>query len=278
MPELPEVETVRRAIAPVLKGGRIERVTITDPRLTRPFDPGIVAAELAGEQVLEVDRRGKYLIIRFASGRSLVVHLRMTGSFRHALRGALPDDAHARAILSLDNGSDLAYRDVRRFGTWDLVEAGEIDAYLAPRLGPEPLAPRLDARKLGQRLARRRTPIKSALLDQRVVAGLGNIYADEALWHSRIHPLRQAGSLTATEHRALLRAMRKALRLGIERQGATLRDYAQPDGASGAMQDEFRAYGRGGEPCDRCRTPLVRIVVGGRSTTFCPRCQPEAVV
>ena len=152
---------------------------------------------------------------------------------------------------------------------------GEIDAYLAPRLGPEPLAatPRRGgcwasgSPDGGRRSSRRSSTSASS-------PGLGNIYADEALWHARIHPLRLAGSLTDGEHVALLRATRKALRLGIERQGATLRDYAQPDGTYGAMQDEFRAYGRGGEPCDRCRTPLSRIVVGGRSTTFCPRCQP----
>jgi formamidopyrimidine-DNA glycosylase len=274
VPELPEVETVRRQLAPVLEGARIERASIADARLTRPFDPAIVAAELAGEQVVEVDRRGKYLIVRFASGRCLVVHLRMTGSFRHAPRGALAEDAHARAVLFLDNGSDVMYRDVRRFGTWDLIEAADLESYLGQRLGPEPLAARLTARSLASRLAGRRAPIKSALLDQRIVAGLGNIYVDEALWHARIHPLRLAGSLTDAEHQALLRSMRKALRLGIERQGATLRDYARPDGNSGSMQDEFRAYGRGGEPCARCRSPLVRVVVGGRSTTFCPRCQP----
>jgi formamidopyrimidine-DNA glycosylase len=277
MPELPEVETVRRQIAPVLEGARIGRATITDPRLTRPFDPGIVATELAGEQVAEVGRRGKYLIVRFASHRSLVVHLRMTGSFRHAPHGTLPEDAHARAVLILDNGSDVMYRDVRRFGTWDLLEAGESDDYLAARLGPEPFAPNLTAGVLRKRLAGRRTPIKSALLDQRIVAGLGNIYADEALWHARINPLRRADSLTDTEPAALLRAIRKSLRLGIERQGATLRDYAQPDGSYGSMQDEFRAYGRGGEPCDRCRTPLARIVVGGRTTSFCTRCQPGPI-
>lgn len=276
MPELPEVETVRRAIAPVLEGATIEGATIEDPRLTRPFDPAIVASELAGEGVLAVDRRGKYLIVRFVSGRSLVVHLRMTGSFRHAPRGLLPPDPHARAVLRLDNGSDVMYRDVRRFGTWDLLGPGELDGYLAPRLGPEPSDRRLTAAALGRRLAGRRAPIKSVLLDQGVLAGLGNIYADEALWHSRIHPLREGGSLTAVEHRALLRAVRKALALGIARQGATLRDYARPDGSAGSMQDEFRAYGREAEPCDRCGVPLTRIVVGGRSTTFCSACQSPA--
>jgi formamidopyrimidine-DNA glycosylase len=274
VPELPEVETVRRAIAPVLKGARLEHVEIRDARLVRPFDPAIVARELVGERVTDVGRRGKYLIVRFDSGRALLVHLRMTGSLRHATRGALADDPHARAVIRLDNGSDVAYRDIRRFGTWELFEEGELAPYLRARLGPEPLGS-LSAAQLGRRLEGRRAPLKSALLDQRTIAGLGNIYVDEALWHSRLHPLRVAGSLDEVELSRLHRAIRRVLRRGIERQGATLRDYALPDGASGTMQNEFQAYGRGGEPCERCRTTLVRIVVGGRTTTFCPRCQPE---
>jgi formamidopyrimidine-DNA glycosylase len=272
VPELPEVETVRRAIAPVLEGARLESVEIRDPRLTRPFDPSIVAHELVGERVAEVGRRGKYLIVRFDSGRALLIHLRMTGSLRHAPDGASADDPHTRAVLILDNGSDVTYRDVRRFGTWELLEPADVRPFIDARLGPEPLGP-LSAARLGQRLAGRRAPLKSALLDQRTVAGLGNIYADEALWYARLHPLRVAGSLHADELARLHRAIRRVLRKGIERQGSTLRDYALPDGAYGSMQDDFRAYGRGGEPCDRCGTPLERIVVGGRATTFCPSCQ-----
>ncbi len=273
MPELPEVETVRQAIAPVLEGGRLEQVEIRDPRLVRPFDPSIVAGALVGERVAEVGRRGKYVIVGFESGRSLLIHLRMTGSLRYASSGALADDPHTRAVLRLDNGSDVAYRDVRRFGTWELFEPGELAPYLAARLGPEPLGP-FSAARLGKRLDGRRAPLKSALLDQRTVAGLGNIYVDEALWLSRLHPLRVAGSLDGDELARLYRAIRTVLRKGIERQGSTLRDYALPDGAYGRMQDEFRAYGRGGEPCDRCGRPLTRIVVGGRTTTFCAHCQP----
>jgi formamidopyrimidine-DNA glycosylase len=272
VPELPEVETVRRALTPVLEGALLEQVEIRDPRLVRPFDPAIVADELVGERVVDVGRRGKYLIVEFDSGRSLLVHLRMTGSWRYARRGALIDDPHTRAVLRLDNGSDVAYRDVRRFGTWEIFEPGELRPYLDLRLGPEPLGS-LTAAGFGVRLAGRRAPLKSALLDQRTVAGLGNIYVDEALWYSALHPLRVAGSLDAVELGRLHRAVRKVLRQGIERQGATLRDYAQPDGSYGSMQDAFRAYGRGGQPCDRCRALLVRILVGGRSTTFCPRCQ-----
>jgi formamidopyrimidine-DNA glycosylase len=274
VPELPEVETIRRAIAPVLEGARLEDVEIRDPRLVRPFDPAIVAAELVGECVAEVGRRGKYLIVRFESGRSLLIHLRMTGSLRRAAWGALAGDRHTRAVLKLDNGSDVAYRDVRRFGTWELFEVGELAPFLRARLGPEPLGS-LSSRQLGKRLEGRRAPLKSALLDQRTIAGLGNIYVDEALWHSRLHPLRVAGSLDEAELTRLHRAIRSVLRTGLDRQGSTLRDYVLPDGAYGSMQDEFRAYGRGGEPCERCRTPLARTVVGGRTTVSCPRCQPH---
>ena len=272
VPELPEVETVRRALMPVLVGAGLERVEIRDPRLVRPFDPAIVADALVGERVAELGRRGKYLIVWFDSGRSLLVHLRMTGSLRVAERGKLADDLHTRAVIRLDNGSDVAYRDVRRFGTWELFEHGDLPPYLEERLGPEPLGS-LSAIDLGKRLEGRRAPLKSALLDQRRIAGLGNIYVDEALWISRLHPLRPAGSLQPTELGTLHRAIRRVLRTAIDRQGSTLRDYAQPDGSYGSMQDEFKAYGRGGEPCDRCRTPLTRIVVGGRATTYCPSCQ-----
>ena len=273
MPELPEVETVRAGIAPVLEGARITRATISDPRLVRPFAPELVAAELVDERVETVDRRGKYLIVRFESGRVLLIHLRMTGSLRHGRSGSLEDDPHRRAVLSLDNGSDVAYRDVRRFGTWELLEPGELRAYLAARLGPEPLGP-MSAGRLGKRLAGRRTPLKAALLDQRTLAGLGNIYVDEALWYARLNPLRSAGSLEPEELGRLHRGIRKALRLGIERQGASLRDYARPDGESGSMQDEFRVYGRDGEPCGRCKKPIAKTRVAGRGTHFCPRCQP----
>jgi formamidopyrimidine-DNA glycosylase len=277
MPELPEVETVRTDIAPVLEGARITGAAIDDPRLVRPFAPEIVAAELVGERIQAVERRGKYLVVRFDSGRVLLIHLRMTGSLRHARSGMLADDPHRRAVLKLDNGSDVAYRDVRRFGTWELLEAGELVGYLATRLGPEPLGA-MSAARLGRRLAGRRAPLKAALLDQRTLAGLGNIYVDEALWCARLNTLRPAGGLDAEELRHLNRGIRKALRLGIERQGASLRDYSRPDGGSGGMQDEFRVYGRDGMPCGRCRTVIAKTRVGGRGTHYCPRCQPELEV
>jgi formamidopyrimidine-DNA glycosylase len=273
MPELPEVESVRRRLAPVLEGRRLERVEILDARLTRPFDPDEVARELEGERVSTVDRRGKYLIVRFESGRSLLVHLRMTGSLRNGKAGSLPDDPYRRAVVSLDDSSDVAYRDVRRFGTWLLLEPGELEPYLEARVGPEPLGPGFRARDLEAKLARRTAPVKAVILDQRTVAGVGNIYADEALWRARVHPLREARSLDSSEVAALHKAIRDVLRRGIERQGATLRDYALPDGGEGGMQHEFKVYGRAGEPCDRCGTPIERIVVGGRGTWYCPHCQ-----
>jgi formamidopyrimidine-DNA glycosylase (fpg) len=198
----------------------------------------------------------------------------MTGSLRHSSAG-LDDDPHRRALVRLDDGSDVAYRDVRRFGTWLLLEPGELDAYLAPRLGEEPLDAPFTAARLGQLLARRRAPVKAALLDQRTLAGMGNIYVDEALWRAKIHPLRPAESLEPNELRRLHRAVRTSLEHGLARQGSTLRDYKLPDGGSGSMQHEFKVYGRGGEPCDRCGTPIAKIRVAGRGTWFCPTCQPQ---
>ena len=273
MPELPEVETVRRQLAPALEGRRFESVEIADGRLTRPLDPVDVARELEGERVREVGRRGKYLVVRFESGRALLIHLRMTGSLRHAARGTLPDDPYRRAVVRLDDGSDVAYRDVRRFGTWLLLEEEDVDAYVDARVGREPLAPDFRARDLAERLADRRIAVKAAILDQRTVAGVGNIYADEALWRARLHPLTAARDLTAPELRALHRGIRRALEVGIARQGSTLRDYALPDGTTGGMQHEFKVYGRAGEPCDRCGTPIEKIRAAGRGTWFCPHCQ-----
>jgi formamidopyrimidine-DNA glycosylase len=273
MPELPEVETIRRRLAPVLEGATIERAEIVDPRLTRPIDPGVVAGALVGERIVALDRRGKYLLWRLSSGRTLVVHLRMTGSLRHVADGELPEDVHRRATLALDTGAAVGYRDVRRFGTWELLEEDHLRPYLDARLGPEPLAGSFTASRLATLAAGRTTPVKAFLLDQRRIAGVGNFYADEALWRAQIHPLRPAGVLAAVEVARLHRALRAVLRKGIERQGSTLRDYVTPDGDGGAMQHEFHVYGRLGEPCDRCGRPIERIVVGGRGTWFCPHCQ-----
>ena len=273
MPELPEVETIRRRLEPLVVGRRFETVEIKDALLVRPSGPDEVAARLAGERVVALERRGKYLIVRFGSGRALLVHLRMTGTLQHA-RNGLPEDPHRRALVHLDDGSRLAYRDVRRFGTWLLLEPGEVEPYLGARLGGEPLGRPFTGRTLAARLAGRRAPVKAALLDQRTLAGLGNIYVDEALWRARVHPLRPAGGLDEAEIRRLHRGVRGALEAGLDRQGATLRDYRTPDGTPGSAQDAFNVYGRAGEPCGRCRTPIEKIRVAGRGTWFCPRCQP----
>lgn len=274
MPELPEVETVRAHLEPLLVGRRFDRVDIRDPRVTRPADPREVAAELEGEVVVAVDRRGKYLIVRFESGRVLLIHLRMTGTMRHEREGAPERDPHLRVVVNLDDGSDVTYRDVRRFGTWLLLEPGEETDYLAQRLGEEPLTRAFTPASLAARLNRRRTPVKAALLDQRAAAGMGNIYADEALWRARIHPLRAAGDLDADEVRRLHRAVREALKAGISRQGTTLRDYRAPDGAEGSMQTALKVYGRDGEPCYRCGAQIGKTRAAGRGTWYCPNCQP----
>jgi len=273
MPELPEVETIRRRLEPVLVGRRLEHVEIFDPRLTRPEAPAEVAAELEGERVQALERRGKYLVVRFESGRVLLIHLRMTGSLQHARRGRLEPDPHRRAVVRLDNGSDVAYRDVRRFGTWLLIEPAELDPYLAERLGGEPLERTFTTKVLATRLEHRKAPIKAALLDQRTLAGLRNIHVDEALWRARIHPLTPAREVERGRIPALRRGIKQALEDGIARQGATLRDYRQPDGAGGRMQQEFKVYAREGEPCDRCGTPIEKIRVAGRGTWYCPACQ-----
>jgi formamidopyrimidine-DNA glycosylase len=274
MPELPEVETVRARLAPKLVGRRFQRVEIFDPRLTRPEDPAGVAAELEGETVAALDRRGKYLIVRFESGRVLLIHLRMTGQILHA-NGVPPpaEDVHRRAVVRLDDGSDVVYRDVRRFGTWQLLDEDDLRPYLAERLGSEPLVRSFTAKRLSEALEGRRAPLKAALLDQRRLAGVGNIYADEALWRARIHPLTPAATLGPEEVKALYRGVRESLRAGIRRQGSTLRDYRLPNGEEGGAQHEFKVYGRGGEPCDRCGTPIDKIRVAGRGTWYCPRCQ-----
>jgi formamidopyrimidine-DNA glycosylase len=264
LPELPEVETERGRLAAVVEGKRIASARIDDARLTRPEDPQLVAGMLTGDRIAAVDRRGKYIVVRLESGHVLLVHLRMTGGFRYT------PASHERAVLELDDGSRVAYRDTRRFGTWLLAEEEEAERLLEVKNGPEPLGRGFTTAFFAARLAGRRAPLKAAVLDQRTVAGLGNIYADEALWHARLNPLRAAGELGLEEIATLRDGIRKALRLGIRRQGADLGDGAY---AGGRMQDEFRAYGRDGEPCDRCGTLIVKTRAGGRGTWYCPFCQ-----
>lgn len=238
MPELPEVETERGRLAEAVAGRRIVAARIDDARLTRPDDPVAVAALLTGDRIDAVERRGKYIVVRLASGNTLLVHLRMTGGFRYE------PASHERAVLELEGGGRVAYRDTRRFGTWLFTDAEDADRIIAVKNGPEPLERGFTTAFLAGRLAGRTAPLKAAVLDQRTVAGLGNIYADEALWHSRLHPQRPAGELSEDEIATLRDAIRKALRLGIKRGGATLYDQAY---AGGRMQHEFRVYGRAGD-------------------------------
>jgi formamidopyrimidine-DNA glycosylase len=264
VPELPEVETERGRLARRIEGRRIVSARIDDSRLTRPEPPEWVAARLGGERVTAVERRGKYLLIRLESGDVLVVHLRMTGSFRYE------PATHERAVLELDDGTRIAYRDLRRFGTWTLFEPEEAEEHLSVRLGPEPLGRGFTTAYLAGRLQGRRAPVKAAILDQRTVAGLGNIYADEALWHARVHPLRPAGELGEEELASVRNGIRTALRRGIRRQGADLGDGTY---SGGRMQREFRVYGRTGKACKRCGMPIEKTRAGGRGTWFCPSCQ-----
>jgi formamidopyrimidine-DNA glycosylase len=268
MPELPEVESVRRQLDPELAGRTVVDVWWDPhPGLRRQFHR---VELLPGRRIARVGRRGKFLISPLDRGLELVMHLGMTGSFRFDV-----DDEYARARLWLEDGRRLVFRDVRRFGRLAVVDAGDYAAIpTLATLGPEPLSDEFTPGRFAADLARTKAPVKPYLLTQRPVAGVGNIYADEALWLARVHPLRPAGELTPAEVAELRRGIRKALRRGLARQGATLRDYRDPGGNSGRMQHEFHVYGRTGESCDRCGTPIEKTRVAGRGTWFCPSCQP----
>ncbi len=271
MPELPEVETVRRRLAPFLEGRTIAMAEVDDARLVRPEDPAAVAARLGGARIVGLGRRGKYLLVHLDDTSTLAVHLRMTGNL---LVGADTVPAHRRAVLHLDDGSRVDYTDLRRFGTWQLLEgAPELAEFLDARLGAEPLDPDFDAGTLRRAFAGRRAPVKALLLDQRLVAGVGNIYADEALHAARIHPETPAGAVTRPALARLATAVRDVLEIGIAAQGATLRDYRTPEGGYGSMQERFQVFDRTGEPCPHCGAAIVKTRVAGRGTHLCPRCQ-----
>ncbi|MEX0659632.1 MAG: bifunctional DNA-formamidopyrimidine glycosylase/DNA-(apurinic or apyrimidinic site) lyase [Egibacteraceae bacterium] len=269
MPELPEVESVRRQLAPRLSGRRIVDVRATpQARFSR-------LEEVRGRRIEAVTRRGKYLILPLSAGgsgnggRELVMHLGMTGSFRFRA-----PDAYVRATFSLSppGGEHLHFRDVRRFGRLSVVDPGDYAgiATLA-HLGPEPLSDAFRPDVFHAALARTKMPVKPFLLTQRPVAGVGNIYADEALWRARINP--RARTLGPVRARRLWAAIRGVLAEAIEREGTTFRDYQMVNGESGRNADFLAAYGRAGVPCPRCRQPLVKVVLGGRGTTYCRTCQ-----
>jgi len=272
MPELPEVETVRRQLEPLIAGRQVLdfRVMPGAERLLRGRTAPEIADQLSGCRFTTVDRRGKYLGLNLDNGQVVVVHLRMTGSLRFR-PSASEDEPFTRAVFDLDHGDQLRFIDVRKFGTIDLVERMH---EALPELGPEPLSDEFSPEALWQALRGRTQPIKAALLDQRNIAGIGNIYADEALFLSRLNPEAPAGSLRPAERRALHAAIRQTLQDGVAHGGASFRDYTDVDGAEGEQQYFVRVFRRTDEPCDDCDATIRRIVVGGRATHFCPRCQP----
>jgi len=271
MPELPEVETIRRQLEPELVGRRIESVEVLDERLTRPVSPREVERASAGRRIEAAERRGKYLMLRLDGGRSLVMHLRMTGNL---LLGDTRDDIrYLRAVFHLEGGTSLLFTDARRFGTAVVLDDDDLEEYMAPRAGIEPLSERLTAEEIGALAEGRRAPLKSFLLVQSGIAGIGNIYADEALWRAELHPLSPAGSTRPEHWERLRQGIVDTLEAGLANGGASIDDYRDARGEEGTMQEEFLVHTREGLPCPRCGTEIRRIVVGGRSTYFCPGCQ-----
>jgi formamidopyrimidine-DNA glycosylase len=274
VPELPEVETIRRDLAGELRGRRITGVRIHhDDIVMSPSAPGAFAERVTGARIEELERRAKYLLLDLGGDGIVQIQLRMTGRF--AL-GAPPPDrdqlTHLAAEFGLDDGRTLFYDDTRRLGGFRLLtrEAWSLEE---ERLGPEPLEAAFRPAVLGAALASRRAPVKNVLLDQRRVAGLGNIYASEALYRAGVDPRRPAGSLSAGEVERLHAAIRETLASALEHAGTTFSDYRAVNGRSGRFQERLGVYGRGGEPCRRCGAPIERIVQAGRSTFFCPTCQ-----
>jgi formamidopyrimidine-DNA glycosylase len=302
MPELPEVETVRRQLEPELVGKRIVSAEVLDERLTRPEPPDGLERAVTGKEVTAVARRGKYLLVGLEGGRTLAMHLRMTGNLllrdsKHGetadlmksdrlggprLYEAEPAPSHVRARFELDDGRVLLFTDVRRFGQAVVLDAGDqLDDFFASRLGVEPLSGELTAERLLELAAGRTAPLKSFLLSQSRIAGIGNIYADEALWRAKLHPLSPAGSMKLEHAERLVEGIVGALQAGLDHGGASIDDYLDARGERGSMQEEFLVHTREGEPClrppeeHRATPPPViqRIVVSGRSTYFCPNCQ-----
>lgn len=263
---------MRRRLAERLEGRVIDVVSIEDPRWCSPVAPESIEARLEGRRIDATGRRGKYLIWELAGGDSLVMHLRMTGSL---LYDPEPGTGHQRVEFSLSDGHRVVFCDPRRFGTGDIVATGSRDEWFASRLGPEPFDPDFDAEALFGLTRGRNAPLKSFLLDQRRVAGLGNIYADEALHRAGLHPLRRPATISRREAARLHEGIVDALLAGIDAGGATIDDFRDPDGAWGAYQSEFLVHRREGLPCPGCAMPIVRFVVGGRSTYCCESCQPR---
>ena len=290
MPELPEVETVRLGLAPALEGRIFVRVNAKRADLRIPF-PENFAARLTGRRVLKLSRRAKYLLAHLDNGQTLIVHLGMSGRLTiHGLHAAVKpgkfhhntaDDGsgegkHDHVVFETDEGTRIVFTDHRRFGLMTITETGALSSHaLFAGLGPEPMDGAFTPAFLSAALKGKRTPIKSALLDQRIVAGLGNIYVCEALFRARISPKRLAASVAGTRAERLVPAIKKVLEAAIKAGGSSLRDYAKADGELGYFQHHFAVYDREGQPCPAkdCRGKIKRIVQSGRSTYYCPSCQ-----
>jgi len=274
VPELPEVETIRRQLAPHLEGRRIERFEVLDARWGEPAAPLELADAVERRTVASVGRRGKYLDIELDGEVHLVMHLRMTGNLLFIPANTEEDQPYVRVRIGLDDGSTVLFSDPRRFGTGVvLLGDGARDDYFRTRLGVEPLSPAFTADALRSLARGRRSPVKAFLLSQERVAGVGNIYADEALFRARIHPLRQVGTLRRPQIEALRDAVVESLEAGIDARGASIDDFRHTDGARGSFQDRFLVHRREGEPCPRCGTAVVKLRAAGRGTYICPSCQ-----
>jgi formamidopyrimidine-DNA glycosylase len=273
MPELPEVETIRRQLAPHVEGRVVERLEILDARWSLPLAPVELIDAVQGRRVERLSRRGKYFIFELEDEIFLLVHLRMTGNL---LLDPAPDTPYQRVIFTFDDGQLLRFCDPRRFGTGELAVGAEgLERFFAGKLGIEPLGEELDGARLKALARDRRAPIKAFLLDQRHIAGVGNIYADEALFRAGVHPLRPAGKLTTAQYGALADAVRLVLNAGIDAGGSTIDDFRHPDGVAGAFQNDFLVHLRRGEPCHTCGTTVIKLVAAGRGTYVCESCQPR---
>jgi formamidopyrimidine-DNA glycosylase len=267
MPELPEVETIKNGLAPHLTGLVFTGVKIHDTRPVQDLELEEFCARLIGKEVLGLERRGKYMIIRLSGGENLIVHLRMTGALLWEPRGEEP---FTRVEFSMHNGRRLVYSDVRRFGTIYLTRHPE---KIVGKLGMEPLSEGFTPTVLAGLLQTHNAPVKSVLLNQELIAGIGNMYADEALFAAKIHPQRPASSLKQPEIKSLHKAIIDVLEKGIRNKGASIRNYRCADGEAGRAHEEFAVAHREGEKCPRCGNPVTRIVVGQRGTYYCPHCQ-----
>lgn len=271
MPELPEVETIRRGLLPVVRGRKVRSAWISPdaPRLAQLLPPDEFCRSLSGRRIEDVGRRGKYLLIHLDGGLTWIVHLRMTGRLQHA-RDGCPDGPHLRAKFGLDDGSWLCFFDLRKFGTMWLVD--DVDL-VTGKLGPEPLDEAFDVAAFHSLLRRRSAAIKAVLLDQAVLAGVGNIYADESLFRAGIDPRKPAKSISRPAARRLHEAIVEVLLEAVGDRGSSFSDYVDAQGEAGYHHLKVRVFRRTDEPCLVCGTPVRRVKVGGRSTHFCPKCQ-----